>query len=410
MRRLYKALRQLDIKSPEFIALTAIALTIFLSILIRFKLRHFESQDYIGCISPWFDILKHQGFSAFNHRFSDYNFPYLYLLFFSTFIPISKILVIKLIAIFFDFVLAAGVYMVVNHFRKDRIISSLAAIVCLFLPTVFINSSMWGQCDSIFTGFIVWSLFAAIKGRNTWAWVLWGIGFAFKLQAVFFLPVLLLIWLKSRDKWYIPLYAAIAPIASIIPATLAGRPILEAASVYFTQYNSYKLLTLNAPTVFQWIPNSLFTSFNSVGILIAAACILMLAVSILRYKKFAQSDLLICACLFLFLVPFLLPQMHERYFYTAEVFALILAFVMPRLAPLAIAAELIGFFSYSPFLFKMDTPIAFPILSLGELIIITILGYILFSRLAANNSQSDSKYLADKSSKLLRSLFAGSKK
>jgi hypothetical protein len=45
-------------------------------------------------------------------------------------------------------------------------------------------------------------------------------------------------------------------------------------------------------------------------------------------------------------MPFLLPKMHDRYFYAFEMMAIVLACLKPRLAVIAIAAQLNGILAY----------------------------------------------------------------
>jgi len=60
------------------------------------------------------------------------------------------------------------------------------------------NSGVWGQCDSIYATFCAASLVSLVRGRP-WAASAWfGVAFAFKLQAIFLLPVLVGVLLVSR--------------------------------------------------------------------------------------------------------------------------------------------------------------------------------------------------------------------
>jgi Gpi18-like mannosyltransferase len=54
------------------------------------------------------------------------------------------------------------------------------------------------------------------------------------------------------------------------------------------------------------------------------------------------------------LAPFVLPHMHERYFYAADVFTIVLAFYRPRWAFIALLVQLASLLSYWPFLFRHD--------------------------------------------------------
>jgi Gpi18-like mannosyltransferase len=97
-------------------------------------------------------------------------------------------------------------------------------------------------------------------------------------------------------------------------------------------------------------------------------------------KRFNDRDMLLLAAISLFIIPFFLPQMHERYFYPAEVISLVVLFVRPRLAWVAITMQVITIMAYMPYLTN-DTqapPIPFAALSIGVLSIIGWLCWTLF--------------------------------
>lgn len=53
------------------------------------------------------------------------------------------------------------------------------------------------------------------------------------------------------------------------------------------------------------------------------------------------------------LTPCLLPKMHDRYFYTADVFSIIVAFLVPGTWFIPIAYQIISLLSYMPYLFAV---------------------------------------------------------
>jgi Gpi18-like mannosyltransferase len=349
-----------------FVALVVIACA------LRYTLIKFESLDY-GVFAGWYDQINAMGISSFKYEISNYTAPYTYSLFFFTLLPVSKVVAIKLSMIIFDFVLAYAVYLLVKVFRKDNYAPALAGIATLFLPTVFINSAFWAQIDAMFTAFLMLSLWAGLKGKSKWAWIWFGVAFAIKFQAVFFLPILVFMAFKTVN-WTKAWWGALAAFLLVFPPVIFGRSFINILNIYpkqSEQFNGY--LTLNAPSLYTWIPNSAFQYFNKAGILLAAAGVIGLIIVGLIYKKFSQMEVLIFATLMLFIIPFLLPQMHERYFYPAEIAALVLAFAKPRFAWIVVAMQVITLFAYIPFLFG-TTPVSMKVLTLGVLAIICALG------------------------------------
>ncbi len=60
--------------------------------------------------------------------------------------------------------------------------------------------------------------------------------------------------------------------------------------------------------------------------------------------------LLKIALVFALAIPFLLPEMHERYFYLADVLSILYAFYFPRYFFVAVIMQACSLLSYAPYL------------------------------------------------------------
>lgn len=370
--------------NPKILFPAAIVILIVLAIALRSVFIPFESGDFTYFLQHWYATLSSEGFSAFGERFADYNFPYLYLLYLVSLLAPSDIVAIKLVSVVFDIVLCYAVWLVMRHYKPGGYTPYVAALVVAFLPTVFLNSSAWGQCDALYTSLLIFSFYFIIKKRHLWSWLLWGIALSFKLQAVFFLPVLVYVWFITRkeQKWYTPAISFLPLVLAPIPAILAGRSPSSAYGVYLDQAGAYQQLTLNAANWFQWIPNAHYAFFNKAGFVLSVAVLGAVLVVLLAKHSRARLEkkfyLPLLASLFLLLAPFLLPQMHERYFFAAGIFLIMTSFLNPKYILPAIAVELISLFSYIPFLLGAQPPVSLGVLSLLQLAVII---YILWSLL-----------------------------
>jgi Gpi18-like mannosyltransferase len=101
-----------------------------------------------------------------------------------------------------------------------------------------INSAAWGQSDAIYTAFCIGSLYFLLKVRPAWACVLFGLAISFKLQAIFFLPVLLIVLLRRKFAMKYLLLIPAVFLLMLAPAFIAGRDAWSLPTIYVEQITS----------------------------------------------------------------------------------------------------------------------------------------------------------------------------
>ncbi|GAA2016259.1 DUF2029 domain-containing protein [Nakamurella flavida] len=128
-------------------------------------------------------------------------------------------------------------------------------------------------------------------------------------------------------------------------------------------------LSKNAPTVFQWLGSSSAEKYLG----LAAAALLAAGLGLLAWVRRARIDLagmLLLSTAIVIAVPFLLPEMHERYFYLADVLSIVAAFTVGRrtgwMITAAVLVTVASLGSYAPFLLG-STVVPLGVLSLGML-------------------------------------------
>ncbi len=126
--------------------------------------------------------------------------------------------------------------------RYKSYIAAIGALVVLFAPTIFINSAAWGQCDAIYAAFCLGSLYFLLKERPAWACTFFALALSFKLQAIFFFPVLLVLLLHER-------YFYLADVLSIIVAFYSPRTFYIAVGVQLCSLLSYAPYLLGTQVV-----------------------------------------------------------------------------------------------------------------------------------------------------------------
>ena len=132
------------------------------------------------------------------------------------------------------------------------------------MPTVVLNGSLWGQCDSIYVALALMSIYWAMDERPVLSILAMSLAFGFKLQAVFIMPVLALLWMQGRLRFRHFLLFPVFYVLLVMPAVLLGRPFLETLTLYFSQTGSIGSgLNYNSPSIFgifSTLPNSLQAS------------------------------------------------------------------------------------------------------------------------------------------------------
>lgn len=339
--------------NPKNICICAFLLA--LAMVLRGLAMNYETLDYQNFLSDWVDFFREKGgWSALRYSVGNYNLPYLYFLALFSYMDAPDLHLIKLLSIFFDLILAWGVARLVYRFTSKRSTIMAAFFVTLFLPTVYLNGAVWGQCDSIYAAFAVWSVVFALSDRPALSVISVALSFAFKLQAVFIMPVFLIFIFSKKIKWY---HLAIFPLTYfiiVLPAVLQGRPFMDSILLYFNQAGTVGGgLNYNSSSVFAFVPYGAVVDeafFSKIGIIAAFAFLALLFLHCwLRRESLDERTLLICSLLISVAVPYFLPHMHDRYFFIADVLSVALAFVLPKLCfvPLGVSfASLLGYHAY----------------------------------------------------------------
>ena len=325
-----------------------------LAFLLRGLCLSYETLDYQDFLAVWVDFFrKSGGVAALKESVGNYNVPYLTFLALFSQSAVKDLYLIKLLSIFFDTVLAWGVMCIVGHFAKSAERRLLAFFLVLFWPTVILNGALWGQCDSIYVAFAVVSIAMALEDRPWLSVAAMGASFAFKLQAVFFIPALLLFILRGRIQWKHVLAFPIINVILVLPAVAAGRGLWDALTISLRETGSVgDGLNYNSPSVFAFFRNVANPGDAGLfGILAAALVIAMLAVVFFWKRKTATDLALLMGTVLLSVaIPFFLPHMHDRYFYGADMLSLALGCAVLPMMPLALFCEFASGLGYHAYL------------------------------------------------------------
>lgn len=355
----------------------------------RFYFVDYKSIDYVDYYHQWYDYIRdHGGFAALGDEFSNYNMPYLYLLAATTYLPIPPLIAVKLIPVLFDALLGWYAYRIIALRHPTGWPPILGAGVVVLLPTVVLDSAMWGQPDSVYVSLGLGSVYYLLCRRPWAACILFGLAFAVKLQAIVLAPVLLLLVLRKWVPWRALLAIPAVYLLLELPALLLGAGLRGTLLVYYYQATrdmlivyydraTHKILVVNDNRIMQQILHkgggeTTFSNYLTVNtpsihrylgfppagfvqplVLVATAVIVLglIAVVVRRKVELSATEVLLAATTSALLLPFMLPKMHCRYFLLADVLAVIAAFWLPRkLWPVPVLVQFASLFSYLPYL------------------------------------------------------------
>lgn len=329
-----------------------LALLILAGLLIKLLMLPFfpEPGDYTFFLKPWVEFIRSHGYwQAFRFEFANYSPAYLYFLLGIAKLGGEPLIPIKLVSICFEYVAAWFIGGIAYQKYKEDWVRWCALAVVPLLPTVLINSSYWGQCDSVYASFLVGSIYFVLRKRSFLSILFLGISFSFKLQAVLLFPFYFVLLLRNRVKWYYFLLVPAVYLISLLPAYCAGRPLTDLLSVFISQSEYYESLSLQFPNLYMWISDDHYETVKWIGILLT--CLFALLTGGLLAKKYrAQltNDYLVrLALLSAVIFPFLLPGMHERYMYVGDLLAVAYIMYFPRKFYNALGIPLISLFSYA---------------------------------------------------------------
>ena len=352
-----------DLTVADIIGFIAITIA---AVLIRVFFYPYLSPDVAIFQENWYATAKSAGWSSLGMGISDY--PPLYTTVFCILcqLPLSMMFVTKIVPVVFDFVLAIAGLLVFNELKPDAsVLRKLTVYAVLLLnPIMVLNASAWGQCDGIYSSFILIFLVMIIKmykndkGNGDLAFVFLGLALACKLQTVFILPVIIFILIIQKKKVLKTVYFVWLPViyfASCIPMFLAHRTIKDLFGIYFFQTGQYEsFLSLNYPNFYSFFGNvdsGMSDGLSMFGILTAVSFIFLIYLYFYKKNISVTADFIVrITSLTILILVFFIPSMHERYAIVGEILLMILACVDLSYILPAVVTVILTTFDYANFL------------------------------------------------------------
>lgn len=361
-------------------------------VMVRISLKGYESGDWEVFLEPWTNLLKEGGFKALAVGYYNYTPIYMYILWFLTELPIDTLVGIKIVSSLFDLLLAIAVACIVKEIMPGTNPVIPFGVVWL-LPTVVSNSSMWGQCDAIYTSFVMLCLLFLLKEDSFKAMLFYGLAFAIKLQSIFFAPILVLLFFLKKIRFAHVLWVPAIYLLSIIPVWIAGRPIKELLLIYYGQTGANPTLSVIYPNIYYIIGNDVFLElYGGTAIWFTLGVILVLMYFVLKqgYKMGITKDILIQTALVAgSIIVFLLPNMRERYSYMVDILAVIYGIANWKKFYIPVARVTISFLAYTTY-YRYGMFISYELLAVIQVVLIADGVYTLIKTLGENERAFES--------------------
>ncbi len=350
---------------PRLADVFALLLLLLLLFGVRMAALPIVSADCQDYLLVWADVMQGLSFGeVMARRVGDYTVLYQYFVYLLARLPLDRVLMYKAFSILFEGLLAwsaATLACSACAKEKDGPLFRAVFLAVLALPTVFINSAVWAQCDAVYTALLLAGAALALHEHPAASAAYFALSLCMKLQAVFLLPVIAILLLTRKLSLRHVVLMGLVLLAVAVPAMLGGKSLKDVLGVYLYQMGEYDDLALGAPSIFSLVrPNDLINEgvLSIIGILLAlAACGAILYGGMRAALRMSAEDrpdetaaLIAEICFALAVcVPVLLPHMHERYFFAADVLSLVFAALHPKRAYavlLVVPASLNGYFAY----------------------------------------------------------------
>lgn len=347
---------------------------------IRVILRVVITDDWLMYWDPWISDLKEMGFSYLATDRYDYTPTFVYILWAISRLSINPMTAYKGLHCVLDFV-AAGIlgkmiWKVTGSKRKGILSYGLFLIV----PTIWANSALWAQCDIIFMTFLLLCFYFLFEERPCIAMFFYGMAFVFKLQSLFIFPFLVILWVNKKVDLKHFLWIPALYFLSIVPAWIAGRPLMDLINIYMAQgAQDVWSLSIKWPNIYQIIGNQFFLlEYASAGtwLILGILMIILYAMAQKRYR-ITKEFIVQMALFFAILTPWFLPHMHERYGCVADILAIIYAMMNTKKFYFPLVQILVSFNSYMAYLSHLgsDEPtIYYGVWAFAELGLLVLVG------------------------------------
>ena len=352
-------------------------------LLIRYWTIGFHSEDMDIFLRWYRNIAENGGYRALSEQTGNYGVLFQTLLVIAYYLPLSPVVAIKAVLLPFDFVQAIAVGLIVKKISGSKLSGAIGYAVALNFPIVLLNGALWGQCESLITGFGLLAFYLVLERKPVWAFISLGVAFSVKLQGIFFLPFFLFYYVYKKE--YSLLHFLLIPVTIVVtslPGIVQGRSIVDLFRTLINQGGQYERISYNYPSFWGLMfPNMKEGFYEDLKGMLIVLTLLVLAVGMLlllkQRKPLTDTDMVKIMALILYVCPLMLPNMHERYDYTAILACLVVACLEWKTIPFLLIFMQVNLRTYGDFLFGNNPN--WVVLSVANIICFTLYAWNLVS-------------------------------
>lgn len=311
-------------------------------IIVTFAIIIFIMKIYIGVIDKghtgdlllyksWASSFLKYGFNIYEYQ-PTIDYPPLYFIMLSPFVWIIEhleslnafglgVVLLKLPSIIADFASAYLIYRIISRKLEKPTIAVIASLFYLIHPAILVNTSGWGQTDSILTTLLILSLMLISERKLKYAMIVSALALLLKPTAILFIPFIGLLFIMYKDvKEQIISGFFFALFTAVIVLPFKGFNLFK---LYISDMNKYPRASLHAANLHTLLGGDLAIdsekvlglpfSYDQMGIVLMGIFILVIAYMIYKNRAILEQRIFTLGWLYSTGVFILMHNMHERY-------------------------------------------------------------------------------------------------
>ncbi|SFU60950.1 hypothetical protein [Butyrivibrio sp. M55] len=317
----------------------AIGLLILISVFIRFKLAPNTelSPDYNFYYKEWVEFYRQNGIiKGLSNAPGDYYVPFNVIYALSSLFPCEAWVPLSIVPAICEFISAFFIYKIFYLLTEKKRCSVFIGVMTLYLPFVIFDGALWKQVDAVYTCFLMIAMYKLLKQQYRTSMIWYSVAFAFKLQAILFLPLYLIIYitggfngaenegkeLSKKTAFSILefLWIPFVYLVAGLPEVLAKHGLRATYFAYLEQTGEldsegYGMVSY-CPNIYNWGFDDHYKLLSTAAVMVLAAVLVVIAFFCYRFREKIDRNLVLYLAIWTsWTCVILLPGMHERYDY-----------------------------------------------------------------------------------------------